>query len=215
MSDLTREYEELLGVAKAEARKAMGGQRVGIYDVDDIAQEMMVKFFLAKQKKVIEHPKAFLHELAFQCFTAALRREKRREMEDITGDVALEQTWEDGEIVTERIIQLGEFASNGVQRGIVLHVLYGFDVKGTDGRKRIARCAGVSDGALATELSRLKGNALKGVEPGRTVVPVCTGWCYGLLLFDLLTKVAHFGAPQLDKAPLGFDFDGGMSNRTP
>jgi DNA-directed RNA polymerase specialized sigma24 family protein len=171
------EYITLLGEAHEAASKRMGGQRVGIYDVDDIAQEMMVNYYLIALDEPVENAGAMLTDLAFKAFSNAVRREKRRRMEHpdfdlIADDCFIVQRWERAEIVDEQIEALQHFAKNDIQRGIVLHARLGMQYEDSMDSALMMTCMGVSRGNLATQKSRLIKTARECVEAGglRTAV---------------------------------------------
>ncbi len=178
MSDAKTDYASLTAKARVEAAKRMGGRPVGIYGVDDIAQEVLMRFIRIEATETIEKPEALLSDLAFKSFSNAVKREKRRriehpDFEQIADDCIVVQHWERDEIIDEQVEALHRFAKNDVQRGIVLHARLGIANTDPLGKTLLKSCLGVSGGSVAVQKSRLISDArtqLAAGEPRTAVV---------------------------------------------
>lgn len=185
MNDVTG--EELLEIATKEASYLMRDWKESVYGADDIAQEALMQFFLRSRQDPIEYPKTLLKKMVRDALSNARRREDIRRAgplpEEYPDGVCLLQQWEKAEITREELLVLTDFAKNDTQRGIILHVIRGFDIFDSEDKESIAECLGITLNHLAVQLSRLKEirvRSEKGVIVSReqliTVVPTCI--CY-------------------------------------
>lgn len=76
MNDITAEYLELIEIAKAAARHH--GPVEPTYDIDELAQEIIVKYLLQSCKEEILNVRALIRSIAWDVYTGAIGREKRR-----------------------------------------------------------------------------------------------------------------------------------------
>ncbi len=179
MNGETMNHTTLMDKAREEAAKRMGGRPVGIYDVDDIAQEMLIRYFMIAANEVVAKSGALLGDLAFKSFSNAVKREKRRRMQhpqfdQIADDCIVIQHWEREEIVDEQIEALHQFARNDIQRRIILHARLGLADDDAVDRMLMQRCMKTSSGNLATQKHRLKAAATS-AKPLRTAIVTTPG----------------------------------------
>lgn len=187
------DYLALTREARAAASRRMRGRHYGVYDVDDIAQEMVVTCYLMAAKERIDNPAALLNDLAFKIFCKAVRREKKRRAEHpdfdrVAADCLIVQHWERDEVVEERVESLVGFAKNDVQRGLVVHASLGLCDDDPTDRFLMTSCLGVTGNNLAVQKHRLKESAREAASVRTAVTTrrtaprcLCPTWKLALL----------------------------------
>jgi len=178
MNDPNNEFVTLRKIAMSEIRRTLRGRSIRSFSEEDLADIVIAEYFAAAERmlmrnEVIKNKGAFIRRLTRQCVYHARRQTERRRESSISCEIAdTAKQWEELEALQEKLVRLP--AANRIQRGIIEHLVRGFNVFDPEDQREIAACLGTSEGNLRTQKSRLIAKARKTPEGDTiTVEPEC------------------------------------------